>query len=596
MLTKYREALTASQQRQNQLYSKRSISTEKFYNKFLHRLIKKYDLKIIDEAWVTLLLDNVRRFFNKNDLTFLAVDGTSDKVHLEEYAVFFAASYGVKGTFSLDRLKSVVYDNRDLTEELSMISYVPIPFAELGKVSFMEIDDQRRFSMADIHNSLMTLAEMYLIYKAVSGDDYPSIVLWDQSFSGMFHWKSPPIDEIPMVNNGYKISGKELTRADVLIVRSHPYDDTLDVPAASNGYFNVPNRILYELFKSTDHKVKISELVKILGENESEIRRVIETFMLRQIKSNQTALLQYSPSSDVIELNKDYYDSWDFCVRLVDSICKRIFEEKDASALLYDSKWITTIDIDFMISVLLRKVIEISWKKRIILIGIVKDSASNYFTRNYLGVMKVNDCYTDFEVADLFDLLWTDRLTLEFVPQCDRNLNSPWTTVEYDSVFQIVFLSTEKDTLEVKVRAIPTSERIFARSLALLFSSRDKDKVFFNHILFLDRVLVPELDKDKIKQFQIVGRSLEKEVTVLPFTDVDNGSVNMIQDFIMLFLSCLTKNSYPDVIGYPEPLHKADLGAKTFNKMVQPMIRSSTAMVKREKPSLTSFRGERRFK
>jgi len=412
----------------------------------------------------------------------------------------------------------------------------------------------------------------------------------------MFHWKSPPIDEIPMVNNGYKISGKELTRADVLIVRSHPYDDTLDVPAASNGYFNVPNRILYELFKSTDHKVKISELVKILGENESEIRRVIETFMLRQIKSNQTALLQYSPSSDVIELNKDYYDSWDFCVRLVDSICKRIFEEKDASALLYDSKWITTIDIDFMISVLLRKVIEISWKKKIFLIGIVKDSASNYFTRNYLGVMKVNDCYTDFEVADLFDLLWTDRLTLEFIPQCDRNLNSPWTTVEYDSVFQIVFLSTEKDTLEVKVRAVPTSERIFARSLALLFSSRDKDKVFFNHILFLDRVLVPELDKDKIKQFQIVGRSLEKEVTVLPFTDVDNGSVNMIQDFIMLFLSCLTKNSYPDVIGYPEPLHKADLGAKTFNKMVQPMIRSSTAMVRREKPSLTSFRGERRFK
>jgi len=43
----------------------------------------------------------------------------------------------------------------------------------------------------------------------------------------------------------------------------------------------------------------------------------------------------------------------------------------------------------------------------------------------------------------------------------------------------------------------------------------------------------------------------------------------------MYLLSVLTRNVFPEVIGYPDPLHHADRGAKSILKMVEPMLRSS---------------------
>ena len=78
---------------------------------------------------------------------------------------------------------------------------------------------------------------------------------------------------------------------------------------------------------------------------------------------------------------------------------------------------------------------------------------------------------------------------------------------------------------------------------------------------------------------------------------INNSEQNIVQDFTVLFLHSVTFNKFPDMIGYPEPLHKADLGAKTFNRMVQPMIRSSTLMHNRSfKPWSKSIRAKRVFK
>ncbi len=44
---------------------------------------------------------------------------------------------------------------------------------------------------------------------------------------------------------------------------------------------------------------------------------------------------------------------------------------------------------------------------------------------------------------------------------------------------------------------------------------------------------------------------------------------------MMYFLSTLTRNHFPEVIGYPEPLHKADWGAKTINRRIGRIIDSA---------------------
>jgi hypothetical protein len=250
-----------------------------------------------------------------------------------------------------------------------------------------------------------------------------------------------------------------------------------------------------------------------------------------------------------------------------------------------------------MVSILLRKIVEVSWQKNILLIGVVKDSASKYFIRNYLGVMKKEGRYSNYEILDLYGLLWSDRLTMEHLPIEDDTLNAPWSTVEYDSIFQILYLTTKTETQQVYIRGVPTSERIFARHLSLLFSTRQKGKTIFNHTLFVDRALIPKFDLAKITGQPIPAQANEVKVDVKPFVDLNNSEQNIVQDFVMLFLHGITFNKFPDVIGYPEPLHKADLGAKTFNRMVQPMIRSSTLTHNRSsKPWSKSIRAKRKFK
>jgi len=598
-LTKYREALIASQDRQKEIYDRRSDNVAKFYKSFLHKLVRKYEGKITNKTWQKDLLAKFSKFFGTDKISFVAVDGTCDKVQLEEYAVFFAASYGVKGYFSLDGSNRLEYERRDLKDELSMVAYVPIPFAELDEVSVSELDDDNRFSMTDMHNRLMILAEVYLLYSEIKSESPPNVLLWDQSFSGMFHWRAPAIKDVPMINNGYEHKGRKLSLADALIARSHPYSGELDIPAASRGYFNMPNRIIYELFNSAGNNGTVSGLAKLFSESESEVRRVIEKFILNVSAEDASTveLVEYDKTKDGIKLNPRYSDSWDFVVDLVEDLCTKIFQEKEAKALTYSGKWVTTVDIDFMVSILLRKIIELSWQKSVLLVGIVKDSASKYLIRNYLGVMRKQDYYGGYEVSDLYGLLWTDRMTMEYLPFEDENLNAPWSSVEYDSIFQIVYLTTKKAEQEVYARTIPTSERMFARSLSLLFSAREKGKTIFNHMLFVDRALIPKLDKAKLNNYPVKAQASEIPVTVKPFVDYDNSEENTVQDFVNLFLFATTTNKFPDVIGYPEPLHKADLGAKTFNRMVQPMIRSSTKMYHRgSNPHLKSVRAKRQFR
>lgn len=586
-LRKYEQALTESNQRQEGLYSKRNIAVKRFYDTFMKQVIRKYESKTSDKKWIDSTTSRIREFFGKDKIIFLAVDGTSDKVPLEEYAVFFAASYGVRGQFSLNDY-TTSYIKRDLSEELSMVAYVPIPFAELGEISIAELDDQSRFSNAEIHNRLMMLAELYLIFNEIQSESPPDVILWDQSFSGMFHWVAPPLKGIPMVNNGYKFDTRKLTRGDALISRSHPTNSALGVPAATTGFYNLPSRIVYELEQSSSHQTTIPSICKITGESNAEVRRVLNSFM------NQYAILDVS--GDIITLRKAYYDSWAYVVKLVTSLCSHLFKEKDAKSLIYDNKWITSTDIDFMMSILIRTIVEKSWAKKVLLLGIVKDSASKYFIQNYLGVLRKTGIYSGYRVEDVFNLLWTDRLTLESLMDHDSGLNAPWATVEFDSVFQIVYLATRKGTLEVMMRPVPTTEELFAKSLVLLFSTRKHGQAIFNHMLFLDRAIVPSLDKPKLDRRTIDVVSADTRVKVSPFLDLQAGEENIVQDFAIFFLNKLTTNRFPDVIGYPEPLHRADLGAKTFNKMVQPLIRSSTSEAMRSKPWLASVRQKRKFR
>src|SRR5690606_23271448 len=101
------------------------------------------------------------------------------------------------------------------------------------------------------------------------------------------------------------------------------------------------------------------------------------------------------------------------------------------------------------------------------------------------------------------------------------------------------------------------------------------------HMIFIDRLLHPTLDRDA-PRLDLRSPALERrgiaphslgDVQPVGYPGADRENTG--QDIAMYLLSCLTRNHYPEVIGYPDPLHKADWGAKTLGDRLRATIRSS---------------------
>jgi hypothetical protein len=251
--------------------------------------------------------------------------------------------------------------------------------------------------------------------------------------------------------------------------------------------------------------------------------------------------------------------------------------------------WLNPNDIDFLTSVGFRALAEACWEQKVMLLGIAKDSSSRYFTRNYLGVLRYAVGLPELADLDVGRLPWTDRMFFEFVAHLVDDLQSPWATCEFDSAFMTLWMAASRDGHghDLKLGAVQdhivAHMGLFARSLAQFFLSRRKATPLMGHVIFVDRLMNHDFDRDMprldLRSPVLESRGLAPhtlgEIQPLGYTRVDEDNIG--QDIATYLLSCLTRNHYPEVIGYPDPLHKADWGAKTLGDQLRATIRSSEA-------------------
>jgi len=592
-LGNYRDALDDSRNRYEQMKKERFKNAKQFYDSFFKNLIKKYDTKNFNR--VKMLAEQL---FQVDKVRFAAVDGSCYKKQLQNYMVFFGAAYPIRGIIDLSRSdKKFVYEPWSPDEDVSMVAYVPIPFAELNEMMdepFVVSDDQR-INLSNIHLQLMELAEVFQAYMLVKSSDLrPKVLLWDQSMSSVMNSNDVNYKRINLI--GYKYQMRSLTAQDVIIAYSHPYNERLDIP--SKKKYRAYNYVLWKIQENSPRS--ISSLAKELKLSEKELLRRINYLISENVEQGDL-LTQNKPiayiSGDELYFNEDYVGSWEYCIGLFEHICKKLFKEKKPNALVYKKKnlegraeerWTSPDDLKFLISIGIRALIEECWKHNVLLIGIVKDSASRYLTRNYIGVMDHIGKYKD--VPHVL-LPWSDRDFLETLPWISDSLMTPWSTIEFDSVFMTLHIEKGEDKnkriLGVRGKIISPPERLFARSLAQFYLNRSKKSMLYGHVIFIDRLLIPSIDNNIEKV--VIDQNKRVLGVIEPIVFLNKNERNGVQDLMMYILDILTRNLYPEVIGYPDPLHKADWGAKSLYKKIKPIIDSSDISL-RSNPAHKTFR------
>lgn len=583
----YKDALIRSRDKYMELYTGRVENGRRFYQSFFHRLIIPFRPIFANSMSRSSITRQVERFFGTTQIDFVAIDGTCQKDAFKDFIVFFGGAYGAKGRLSLEGdPPKVKYEKWEMKRDVSIMAWVPVPFAELADVSGADMEetfmvsDSDRINLSNIHTSLMQLAEIYLAYNVATSStiDAPKLIMLDQSLSGLMAAASHGVDTGLI---GYPYDRRQLDRADVTIAFAHPFNPELRIPSTKR--FRRYTAILAEFHKRKTQHLNLNELESVLGLTRDELQEPIGFL-------KKSGLCTYDETTGTLSTIVNCRDSWEYTVALFQNICKRLFLEKDPSALTYEvpdpedpsrrrRRWMSPDDVHFLIAVGLRALIEVCWEQHIMLVGVVKDSESRYLTRNYLGVMKHMGVYPELYNLECGLLPWTDRIYLETIPiYCDESLEAPWSTIEFDSTFMTLHLGQNEkgdpQIMGVRTRAgeMVAPERLFLRSLAQFFLSRHKKTPLMGHVVFLDRLAFPEWDKNSFGEVIIRSPSLG---TIQPIVYKDRDANNVGQTIMMYLLNTLTRNHFPEVIGYPDPLHKADWGAKSMGRRVKGMIESS---------------------
>lgn len=582
IFSNYRKALDDSRERYEALYTERVRNAQIFYKDFFSKLIKQYKPLYCNPGALHQIKRQILQFFETDQIDFVAIDGTCSKDPFKDFITFFGGAYGAKGRISLEGdPPKVKYHKWAMTKDVSMVAYIPIPFAQLSDVTDASVEetfivsDADRIDLSNIQTSIMQLAEIFLAYNTVTSSalESPKLLMMDLSLSSLMASVAAEPDQVHLTGH-YPYDRRTIDKTDIAIAYAHPFNSKLGIPGIKN--FKIYSLLVAEFHFNKSQPIDIQKFLNKHGISEKDISGAINYIERYGIAKRE---------SNVLKALVDINVSWEYVKSFFQNLCQRLFIEKDQSALIYNSpdengvmrqRWLSPTDIKFLISVGIRALIEECWKRKVLLTGVVKDSNSKYLSRNYLGVAKHLNIYPELNILQIHQLPWTDRIFLETLPLCDENLDAPWSSIEIDSAFMTLFLYQQEPSNPPYISGvrgtIVSNEKLFARSLAQFFLSRKKSTPHMGHVVFLDRLLYPEWDSNNINQLSIETKELGK---VSLFCCKDASVLNIGQDIVMYFLSILTKNHFPEVIGYPDPLHKADWGAKSIGKKVRGLIQSS---------------------
>ncbi|MEM2098874.1 MAG: hypothetical protein QXU99_03900 [Candidatus Bathyarchaeia archaeon] len=571
-------------------YTERFNSIKNMYDGFLDKLIKtNFDAK--------KAISTARAFFNREEITFVAIDGTEYTRQMFDLIIFFSGSYSAKGIIRFTDAKPVVEYSDNFSESgIGVSTCIPMYINEVVDVdqSFMQVNqdgsiainkpitDEMVVNNSTIANWIMTFSEFYLAYKTAKENDV-NIILLDRSLSNMHSsllydtrrrklWGTSTILRCSIEN--IKVDANDLA-----LNRHRMVNFNLRLPPARGDYLRYS--AIYHLEDAGSLTFK--ELCKRLNLDSEDREQRLKRFLARSI---QEGYIQ--EKNGVYEVLPKYRGSWSRVKSLVEIIGKRLFENgavRNPLQLTTDGQkcWLTTLDLAFLSLFCFYMLVEECWRKHILLIGITKDTTARDF-KNHLIPICVNEgvwnCPLPQEV--LSRAPDTDRMLLQYMSIYNyAKLPTPWSLIEYDAAFRVIIPELEKRRRGYVSGAIKnriTPERSFLKSYIQLSEAKTEPRLRSN-VLFIDRLVYPEFDvrgETLVRFRQEYGGAVEPvDVILFKHREIENK----LQNLVMVVLKCMAESSIPEVFGHNMPLFIADSVAKWHNNEVRRIIDSTSVWV-----------------
>jgi hypothetical protein len=564
-------------------YEQRFSSIKNIYDDLLANLIRTgFNPKQACET--------ARKFFGGTTVRFAGVDGTMYSRPMFDMVIFFGGAYAATGTirFSENVEPEVEYDERTLQKSMGISSVVPIYINEIPDVDTSyaaqeqpgeynpakQLTDEEIANNSLIANAIMTFSEYYLAYKLVADQSQDMrIILLDRSLSTeraslLYETRKTGFWNAKTTLIGCKASGDDnpIDKNDIIIARQHVSNTALGLPPPRSDYLRTAIICKLEQNKT----LTASQLASAFGDmDEKRIRRIeraLKSLAERQILTEKDGAYALDPK---------YAKSWERIKRLTLEIGDRLFFTKTPDAETASSMkiikngvehWLTTLDIAFLTLFTLQMLMEECWKKRVLLIGVTKDTAARDFKRQLVPIMYGEGLLkTGVKLEALQALPNTDRMILQSASIFNVDqITPPWSLIEYDSAFRTMLpdRQSRRGYVSGVIRNKISLEKAFVKTYVQL-SQAKTDPLLRSNVLLVDRLANPDYDctPESLKTFwnELSDCTIEPVETILY---ADKRVPNRIQNLMMSVLVAMAPTNIPEAFGHNKALFIADKIAK----------------------------------
>jgi len=574
------DALRFGASRQVLDYEQRFSSLRNLYDDLLFNLIKMdFDC---EEACKT-----AKEFFGASSVRFAGIDGTMYSRPLFDLVIFFGGAYASTGSITLlEKDKPLIeYDEKTVQQGAGISSVVPVYVNEIPDIdqTFFDVEqpgeislgkplvDEAIISNATIANWIMTFAEYYLACKlATDPEQNIRIILLDRSLSIeraslLYDTSKRELWEAKSSIIGYRINNDEFIDAnDLTIARQYVCNQALGLPPPRADYLR------YAIIDLAKQKGALTEkqILAEFGITDEKRANRVNRYLKHLI--NRDILVE---KNEIYTLNPKYITTWERIKKLVTCLGDRFFFTKTSETdslmkILKNGKehWLTTLDIAFLTLFTLHMLIDECWKRRILLIGITKDTAARDFKRQLIpithneGLLKMTISHEKFE-----KLPNTDRMILQstsiFNPE---KIKPPWSLIEYDSAFRTMVpdRKNRKGYVSGAIKNKIGLEKTLLKTYVQL-SQAKTDLMLRSNVLLVDRLVYPEYDyrpENVVEFWNELSDGTREPVEVILFTDKNVS--NRLQNLTMAILAFMAPSSIPEAFGHNKPLFIADKIAK----------------------------------
>lgn len=534
------------------------------------------------EAYAT-----AKEFFGSECVRFAGIDGTMYSRPLFDMVIFFGGAYAATGTikFAEAAEPQVEYDAKTIQQNIGISSVVPVYVNEIPAVdtSFMAQEqpgeespskpatDEEIANNSLIANAIMTFSEFYLAYKlAVDPQQNLRVILLDRSISTeraslLYESRKTSFWEEKSALVGYSVNGMKVDANDLAIARHHVCNKALGLPAPRADYLRHAITCLAEENKTLTQ----TQICEALGITDDKRNKRVEKTL-----SNLVTKHILTCTEGIYALNKPYIDSWERTKRLTVEIGDQLFstnqsaETVNSMKIIKDDKehWLTTLDIAFLTLFALQMLMEECWRKRILLVGITKDTSARDFKRQLVPIMQNEGLLkTQVENESLAALPNTDRMILQsasvFNPE---KVLPPWSLIEYDSAFRTMKPDVDRGQGFVSglIKNKIGLEKAFLKTYVQL-SQAKSDPLLRSNVLLIDRLAYAEFDQKPDCLLTLLNQKSDgaKEPVEL-FLYKDKSIPNKMQNMIMSILVAMAPVNIPEAFGHNKALFVADKIAK----------------------------------